>query len=452
MIQSRRTISCAVALLASVTPIQASAQQNASPISPTADRLFYGPCVVNARPGQDREAFPALLALAIPSLIKNGLSRFGQALRKSGEEKERSFTINRVFEDLPGESHPCIQFVRGRFYDEAPKDKNLFSFSGITTLPENNLRAAGIYLADEPDMMIEFERRQSKNGTAISYGVGFLSYQRTLFSRRDGSRNRGRGNKGDERFLAAQIIFHKPGVAADGQGAVGGEIAIGHAVSGQLPRKYPVIGGGAGEKGFEMETQWFPNFNAGGDSDGTGRIASNGENARLASYDKISWDQQASPLIRIQATGGPRSSTPSAGVKPRPFNLTLKIVEFQAENRFLTFLADVFDDIEEPLGDAFVAKTDPGQRAEARRQALQARNEALATFQTKFVAAETAVIDYCAGGGENNPDAKDWLLLSKEAYLAQLAANLEAQVLGVATPYPTPVAVGGNAPTCYKSR
>lgn len=444
----RLLIMLAAFITAAQTPNVSYAQGNqaSNTISPTADRLFYGPCLV---PRDDREALPALLALAIPSIIKQGLSRFGKALRNAGEEKTRSFTVNRVIEDLPGEAQPCIQFVRGRFYDTAPDGRSLWNFSGAARLPDNNFLAAGIYLADEPDVLLEFERRQSKDGTAASYGLGFFAYRETLFARRDGDRNRRSGSRGDERFLTVQISFHAPGAASDSDPASGGEIAIGRAVSGQPPRKFPLLGGGAGQKGFELETQWFTNPNLSEDATPGRRASYAGENDRLASYDKIAWNSVASPLVRVQA-GGPRASAPGGDrARPRPFNLTVKLVEFQDENKFLTFLADVFQDIEEPLGDALVAKVDPAARAEARRAELQAKNEALAKFQDKFVAAESAMIDYCAGGGEGRPDARDWLRLSKEAYLAQLDANLEAQVLGVATPYPAPVAVSGNAPGCY---
>ncbi len=473
-----KSILCGAACIALSLPAGVNAQSQNNFISPTSDRLFYGPCVT-PQP-DDQEGFFGILALAIPALVRRGLQRFGGALRKAGEEKEREFTIMRVIEDSPGEAHDCIQFVRGKFYNGVPSgDKKIFNFPGPNQLEVDRLKAAGVYLAEEPEIMLEFVRQESTDGSVVSYGLGFLGYNSTLFGRLggDGSRRKpGRdGGKGG-RFLAAQISFRAPGDADDAN-AVGGAIEIGYVNTQDASRIMPRIGGSAGHNGFEIESEWFANINRIDGEQGQQQAGLNAEYARLASYQTLSDSQDKqgkitgfganrSQIVLAQQEGGSpfnsapgadganendESEEPAADTTPRPFNLSLKIVEFQEESKFLTFIADVFDDTSSQFESAILDEVDPARRAQALRTRLQERNEILTGFQEKFVAAEEKRLEYCSANGESDPTGTDWLALSKALWLAQLEANLEAQVVGVPIPYSKPVNVSGNAPGCYKS-
>lgn len=480
-----KSVICIAACILTGAPTGAWAQKSSRNdiTSPTSDRLYYGPCIAhpefNGLEGGDKEFIGGLLALAIPALVSRGLERFGNALRKAGEAKERQFKVNRVIEDDPGDAAPCIQFIRGRFYNGEPSGGKFYNFPAPNNLDPNALRAAGVFLVDEPDIMMEFVRQESQDTSVVSYGLGFLAYNKTFFGRLSGDRRKPKGGGKGGRFLVAQINFSEPG--GEENNAVGGNIDIGYVDTANAPRILPVLGGTAGRKGFEIESEWFANINTMKSEKRERQAGLNAEYTRLASYEKIAEPQDkirgfssvsASRPVLVSAPGpDPRGSAPlqnpststeteqssdendaSTVQTKRPFNLTLKIVEFQEENKFLSFLSDVFDDTSASLQDAILDDVDPARRAEALRTRLQARNEVLVGFQNKFVAAEQKYYEYCNSEGNDKPTVSDWLTMSKDAYIAQLDANLEAQVVGVPIPYPNPVAVSGKVPDCYKNK
>lgn len=437
----------AVSFYATTVPQALAQRDNEIPLS---DRLYYGPCTVAADGSES-----VLLSTVLSSVVTRGLSRFGKALRNVAGEKELEFKIHRLIEDVPGDrSSPCMQFVRGRFLDGAPQNPRVLGvYKDIAPrVSAEGLFDAGIYVAERPEIMIELKRRSSQNKEYAAYHLSFLDYQSSLFNR-SGERRDRRGG-GGERHLAVQFAFSAAGSKSS---TVGSEVKIGRVKAGQAPKIYRKIGSPKGASGYEIESKWFSNHNPGDTRVSLARAEIDADLYQLARYEKIKSPTSSSSskadnqLIQVnqgpQAIGGGDSRGSNGNAKP--FELELTIVEMQDENKFLTFLADVFDDSDEQIGTTITNNIDPEKRTQARRQELTAQNEALETFQDKFVEAESAFISYCTAQGVENPDGRDWLRLSKAAYLAQLSANLEAQVIGLPAPYPAPVNVSANVPACY---
>ena len=273
---------------------QAQADPKLPPVTP---RLFYGDCVRLTEEEQAKGAMiPAIAAAVLPSLISNTLDRFGKALRSMGEAQNYPVTAQRNIEVEFEVVESCMQWVRGRLL-EGPPAKTSRYLMGLEADESDRLAELGIYLAEPPDLFIEWRLRASADRTALAVAPTYVEYNRLLTDRSDRpDKNRG---------LVLQLSVHGPGQGPNSTAAVGASVVLGtHRVGSYRRYTMPY----SASDGFELESPWFFTF----------------------------------------ASSRPPNAANTAGSQTEldsyPMTVTATVAETRDANAFFLFLADVFDD------------------------------------------------------------------------------------------------------------
>ena len=429
--------SCA-SRLGTVQPPPASASIDKSVFD---TRLFYNKCVLLTTAEEARgEAFPlaALGAAVLPSLISTTLDRFGQALRRAGEAETTSISASLNIEVEPDQEKlaPCVQFVRGWFLDEASGVPDSV-LKGMTPQELNRVKDRRIYLAEAPHFFLELRLRRSANGEAVAYAPSYLVYNRLL---KDGSEAM------SHRGLAVQFSIHKPGKPADDDSAVGAPLTFGNLEIGTA-RRYLLPDT---SQAPYPESQWFPSF-----------IPVSPQAASLSSAvpappppavpsPSSAVPTPPPPAIPMPSVPAPPISVPTMPTKhAAPLTATLTVAEVRDANKFLLFLADVFEGSKENLQTLLETQLIKEKRDAAKLEAATQQQENLSQYYTDFADAEIKYIEWCnANKQQDAAGKKDRLAKSKEAHVAQLKANLSAQKARLSQPYSTLVPVGDAIASC----
>ncbi len=378
-------------------------------------RVYVGSCVfgVDEKPALSGES--AILASMVGAIIKVGFNSIGKALRAAGEEQTTTRTGLRNTEFTPGRAASCIQYVSGGI-GSTGSCLAAGAVSVGTKAPSQlagqcaKLKAAGIYLSSMPNLFLELQLRHSTAGSAYAVSPTFLSYQSKMKD--------GKFKKGENRGLVAQARFHATGVTANGNGSVGGAIVLGDVGVG-TERLYDHPKPGDTDKvWWELESAWFPALNP--------------------------------PVKDMPAKGSPDASDPKhPGNAKIPLTVTVSVTETRSARKFYLFLADVFDESKEELQASTEKLLIQSRQEEAELAAFTAAQTALVSADQKHVAAEIAIIAYCAANyAAVSGSARDTLALTNSgaARVAQIGANMSARAAGRPGAYPTLVEISKAVP------
>lgn len=380
----------------------------------------------------------------VGSLITRGIDKFGQALKKAGEEKTISVSVIANFEAGQKNTPECIQIVRGLFArtptsatypeDTSPKLKGAFI-------------KAGLNLVGEPDFFFEGRFKRSVDGEALAIQTSRLDYHR-LFDRRKSS-------KGVKRGVVLNFTFLPVGENTDSNKATSVSLSLGN------------IGDGDGYGGltyrgvqhlYYAETQWFkapftvaPTSTslpiATGDASVPG--VPTGPMRTQEQYNANSIGS-ATPGARTVApnpvSSGPQSNTSGTGgsvidpKKYKPMSIQTTIAETRDANKFLLFLGGVFEDSKDELETALkrIALESEREKYFEQKRASEISEAShqlslLNTYHDSVGTAEKALIEYCASTEGSLTSRID---KSTAARKAQLAANQNALAAGLSLPYP----------------
>jgi hypothetical protein len=294
-----------------------------------------------------------------------------------------------------------MQWVRGRLLAQSSEEPSQ-PLAGLDADESARLTELGIYLAEPPDLFIEWRLRASADGTALAVAPTYLEYNRLL---KDSSTKPAK-----ERGLALQLSFHGPGKAPASASAVGASVVLGNLAVG-AHRRYPMPY--SASDGFELESPWFPTF------------------------------ASSPPAERMDATD------PLNTIDSYPMTVTATVAETRDANQFLLFLADVFDESKEGLKTVLDSQLIKEKRDKAE---LEARNESqtrMSSYYTKYANAKAKMIEYCSASNANTDQGRqERLARSHDAYIAQSDANLSAANAGLPRPYQTLVPVSDELPLC----
>ena len=396
-------LATAVAILVAGTGCPSSGPSQAdSNTPPVTTRLYYGDCVRLTEEEQTRAAIvPAIAAAVLPSLISNTLDSFGKALRSTGEAQSYPVAVQRNIEVEFELVEPCMQWVRGRLLD-GPSVKPDQHLAGLEADEANRLAELGIYLAEPPDLFIEWRLRASADRTALAIAPTYVEYNRLLKNRSDKSSN--------QRGLALQVSVHGPGKAPDSATAVGSSVVLGDLAVGSY-RRY-VMPYSASDV-FELESPWFPTF--------------------------------APPRPSKSLT----TASEEAVIDSYPMTATATVAETREANAFLLFMADVIEESKGDIKEIIETQLIKEKRDKAELDALNEGQTRIADYYTKYAHAEAKVIEYCGASRAQTPEGRmERLARSRDAYIAQSDANLSAATVGLPKPYESLVTVADVLPTC----
>ena len=441
MTRNLRTVAlCVAAGLAVSGCANGFSTSGGTPKADTEMRAFVGKCIVSDKGQQEIGAILApVLATLAGSAIKHGLNAFGTALRKAGEAETITKTANANI-DPQVDFGPCVQVVRGNFSQFRPKlkdkDGNEFvpdwlkqnelpHFLGDgketeTDAEENttdakaktrwsNLYKAGIWLTEEaPEHFLEARMRFDQSCKAIAVGPTYIHYGRFF-----------KGGAKSTRGVVINVALVSPGKKATDNGVPNGQISFGNIKTPYTVRYHDITTGLLGAQ---------PAAGGGGLSGvraaGQGGAQENQVCTKLKGFAKLPKETAWMSLD---------------GTKLAPTTVSVSIAETRDANKFLLFLADVFDDSKEELEKAAQRVAIASERAkfekeqqDAAQQAREAQATAAANYYDAYAAAELAIAAYKASEGEE-PSVR--LPLAVAARKAQDQANLKAAVADLPEPY-----------------
>lgn len=401
MMYARKTLIFGLLLIGTGCPVNNQTQPDLK-VPYVSNRLYYGDCVRLTEEEQAKAAIiPVIAAAVLPSLISNTLDRFGNALRGTGEAQSYPVTTQRNIEVEFEVVDSCMQWVRGRFLNQPPA-KPSQHLTGLEADESDRLAELGIYLAEPPDLFIEWRLRASADRTALAVAPTYVEYNRLLKDRSD--------KPGNTRGLALQLSFHGPGKSPNSATAVGTSVVFGNLTVGSH-RRYDMPY--SASDGFELESPWFPTF-------------------------------ASSRLPKRLTAADPQMSSDSY-----PMTVTATVAEMRDANQFLLFLADVFDESREDLKAVIDTQLIKEKRDKAELDTLKESQTRLTNYYTEYANAEAKMIEYCSAIMAQTAEGRqERLARSRDAYIAQSEANLSAANAGLPRPYEMLVTVSDALPTC----
>lgn len=379
----------------------------------------------------------------VSSLITRGIGKFGEALKKAGDEKIVSVIVTANFEAGPNNVPECIQIVRGTF---AREPSSATYPEKISPKLEGAFKKAGLDLVGEPDFFFEGRFKRSVDGQALAIQTSRLDYHRLL--------DRRISSKSEKRGMVLNFSFLPPGEDAESKKATNVTLSLGNIGDGD---GY----GGSTYRGVERlhyaETPWFvAPFSVAAKTIPTS-ITTNRTNAPRVSSGAVTTPAtpnannlgSASPgtgnsvLAPSVATPHPAPNNTNKSLidpeKYKPMSIQTTIAETRDANKFLQFLGGVFEDSKDELETALKRIALESEREkyyeQKRASEITVASQQLGllnTYHDSVGTAEKALIAYC-GNTEDSPTSR--IDKSMAARKAQLAANQSALTAGVSLPY-----------------
>jgi hypothetical protein len=322
-----------------------------APHAEYATQVAIGECVFTR---QEESAFAAIGSALLANAISGGINRIGTALTEAAKEKSLSANASRNIEVTFDTFGPCVQIVRGWFYqDPFPLGTDDDPFAGNSKfvaaqswfspdfISRERFRTLWLrnqlWLAAPPEFVFE-GRIMMASKNALTIAAQYVRLNEPLFMRtlrRDPSRH-----------VAVFLSFHTPGTAVDAEANPGATFLLGRLMPGEAriypdPRSIARFAPKAGVLNrWPHESDWF---------------------------------------------------TLAVGKEKEPWIVSAAVTEKQNGNEFLAFVAEVFGGAKETITTQVQNLVIPEKRAAAREAATTAQEAAATVLDQKQVGALTAL-------------------------------------------------------------
>ena len=397
-------------------------------------RLVAGDCLFG-HPDGGPEAFGALAATILPSLIDKGVTSLANLLKEAGKARQYEVALERPLQFSKGSGGvpKCFQIARGHFLT-----------SPTATAPEgawkpdrvdwSTLLTNGLTLAAEPDFFAELPFYLSNDGSAAAAAVRYVTYNKPMGSSVLRKTDMKRGLAINIAFLTdqQQDVASVPVISLDlGAQDAGYEIEYKTPQELDQAANQPALGSttNADDSGSATDGSAQPL------GDATGPGSSGGSTSRSTPQGNVAG---ATPLVGMGASSLPVTDTQrllpitsrwipiTLTEDAKPVTVWAQLVEKQDSNKVLKFLGKTLEDsdIAEELKEAIV----PGAKEKAEAEEAIEQASAVSAFYEAWAAADEAVAAFKAAMTRSN---------AIKARGAQENANVKALQAERTRPYPT---------------
>ena len=322
-----------------------------------ATSVRYGThAVIGKCPSEPAES--AIAAAIGASVVSKGVSRIGAAIAAAANEQTNTAYVRRNVELTSDGLGPCLLVARGWFF----KDRSsmiagtyqdaggVFNYDG----QPSNLHQQGLWLAATPDFFFEGKMVAAGDGSALSMLPAYAYMGKPMASRFL--------RPGDARSILVAFAISKPAKDVDLSKGNGATVVLGR-------------------------------FDAGSDKEYSTDAAA-----------VFTCDQQGCPKSPVnQLIRAPNESewfSVPLTDKAQPMTLQVLVSETQSASKFLTFVGEVFSDVEKDLTTELQQALIPSvgdaadeSEATAAENALNAYEEKYAGALAKLVACQSAGTD-----------------------------------------------------------
>jgi hypothetical protein len=210
-------------------------------------QVAVGACAtVDARKENGVES-KSLLAAILASVVTKGVSAFGTAVAKLGEEKTWSQTAARNFDTVGGTKFPqCVQVARGTFVTNGSAPAN-WTLAGWPDKTASVIAANGLTLSAAPDFLFEGEFVTSKTDP----GAMTIRPARVVFIKATGEKV-GKAERSIALFFALSTPGNKPSLATN----PGATLILGP-MQPRSARTFPALSESSPRVSSSYETAWF---------------------------------------------------------------------------------------------------------------------------------------------------------------------------------------------------
>lgn len=353
-----------------------------APNAEYATQVSIGECAF-AR--QEEAADPISNAL-LATAISTGINRIGSALNEAAKEKSVSAKASRNIEVTAETFGPCVQIVRGWFYQDPfpwgtendpfagnPKyvaAQGWFSPDFITRKEFHTLWVRNqLWLAAQPEFFFEGRIMRASNN-ALTIAPQYVRLNEPLFTRtlrRDPSRH-----------VAVFLSFHTPGTAVDAEANPGATFVLGKLMPGEA-RIYP-------------DPQSIVKF---------------------------------APKVGVLNRWPHESDwfTLAVGKEKEPWIVSAAVTEKQDANEFVAFIADVFSGAKDTVSTQVQDLVVPEKRAAVKETVTAAQETAFNTLDQKQVDALTALATCAQADAPTAQQASEVRIALRELNQAARGAN-----------------------------
>lgn len=355
-----------------------------APRAEYATQVALGECAFTS---QEETAAGAIAGALLANAVSAGINRIGAALTEAAKEKTLSTKTSRNVEVTADTFGPCVQVVRGWFYqDPFPIGKDdpfagnpKFTAAQTWFSPDfinlERFRALWLrnqlWLAAPPDFLFE-GRIMTASKNALTIAPQYVRMNEPLFTRtlrRDPSR-----------YVAVFLAFHKPDTSVDAEASPGASFIIGKLTPGEA-RTFPDP---------RTITRFTPK---------TGVVNR--------------WPHESEWF------------TLAVGQEKEPWIVSAAVTEKQDGNEFLAFVAEVFSGAKETITTEVQNVVVPEKRAAAKEAAASAQETAASGFDQAQVGALTALAACTQADSPTAQQASDARSALRELNKAARAANKE---------------------------
>jgi hypothetical protein len=356
-----------------------------APHAEYATQVAIGECAFTRA---EESGFAAIGSALLANAVSAGINRIGTALTQAAQEKSLSAKASRNIEVTSNTFGPCVQIVRGWFYqDPFPLGTNDDPFAGNSKFvaaqgwfsPDFISREVfrtlwvrnQLWLAAPPDFLFE-GRIMAASNNALTIAPQYVRLNEPLFTRTM--------RRNPSRHVAVFLAFHTPGTAVDATANPAATFVLGRLTPGKAriypdPRSIAKFTPDSGVLNrWPHESDWF---------------------------------------------------TLAVGKEKEPWVVSAAVTEQQDANEFLAFVAEVFGGAKETITAEVQNSIIPEKRAVAKETTMTAQETAATTLDQKQVGALTSLATCAQADAPTAQQASDARVALRGLNQAARGANRE---------------------------
>ena len=379
-----------------------------------ATEITAGTCVTDPK-GEAAFLLPGIAAALLSSAISTGVNRVGAVLKASAEPGPQTVVARRNLEVSRNGFGPCVQLVRGWFYESPPAlaadgAPEWGTESFLTPGERRTLWRNGMWLAAAPDFYFEGRFRPSKDGSHLTIEPNLVRLDKPIarpLLRPDGQR---------EVLVSFSIVG--AGDSIDLQGQPGATLTIGTLQPGaaraypagtSLLTELPVVppappvapaGGSPPAPPPVTPTPTTSPPPAAPGAPGFGAAPGGFVGGGGPPPPPVAGAAGVEPPTLIRSPLESEWFTIALGEERKPITVAGLVSEVQGKSEFLSFVADVFEGASGSITEQLQTALVPAKREAAREQVRDQEQAATIAYNSALGDA-FAALDACAKGGSN---------------------------------------------------